>query len=119
MSVIIIIIIIIIISCNLKSYHYCKLNKNSLVSIWSLQSLRSLRKKNVQRSQRSYGNYFPAIVVIAAITIAEIQLLLFQRTLSLRSLESGFHIFAAVAELFSLSDRSGHMETRLNKAIVL
>ena len=42
-------------------------------------------KKNVQRSQRSYGNHFPAIVVIAAITIAEIQLLLSQRTLSLRS----------------------------------
>ena len=112
--IIIIIIITIIISCNLKSNL-----KNSLVSIWSQRSLRLLRKKNVQRSQRSYGNHFPAIVVIAAITIAEIQLLLCQRTLSLRSLESGFHIIAAVAELFSLSDRSGHMETRLNKAIVL
>ena len=29
------------------------------------------------------------------------------------------NVVAAIAELFSLSDRSGHMETRLNKAIVL
>ena len=28
------------------------------------------------------------------------------------------NVVAAIAELFSLSDRSGHMETRLNKAIV-
>ena len=40
-------------------------------------------KEKVQRSQRSYGNHFPAIVAIAAITIAEIQLFLSQRTLSL------------------------------------
>ena len=30
-------------------------------------------KKKVQRSQQSYGNHFPAIVAIAATTIAEIE----------------------------------------------
>ena len=54
---------------------------------------------------------------IAATTITEIQKVLSQRSLSLRSLESGFHM---IAELFFLSnrsyhsDRSNHMETGLN-----
>ena len=42
-----------------------------------------VEKEKVQRSQRSYGNHYPAIVAIAAITIAEIQLFLSQQTLSL------------------------------------
>ena len=53
-----------------------------------------------QRSQRSYGNHFPEI---AATTIAEIELFLPQRSLSLRSLERDFlmiAMIAAIAELF-------------------
>ena len=57
-------------------------------------------KKKVQRSQRSYGNHFPAIVAIAATTIAEIEKVLSQRSLSLRSLESGFHMIEAIAKPF-------------------
>ena len=37
---------------------------------------------------------------IAATMIAEIENVLSQRSLSLRSLESGFHMIAAIAELF-------------------
>ena len=37
---------------------------------------------------------------IAATTIAEIENVLSQRSLSLRSLESGFHMIAAIAERF-------------------
>ena len=40
-----------------------------------------------------------------------------QRWLSLRSLESGFHMIAAIADFFFLSDRSDHsdhMETKPN-----
>ena len=58
------------------------------------------KKKKVQRS---YGNHFPAI---AATTITEIGLFLSQRSLwlrSLRSLESGFLMIAAIAELFFFS----------------
>ena len=40
-----------------------------------------------KKVQRSYGNHFPAI---RATTIAEIERFIFQRLLSLRSLESGF-----------------------------
>ena len=40
-----------------------------------------------KKVQRSYGNHSPAI---AATTIAEIELFISQRLLSLRSLESGF-----------------------------
>ena len=63
---------------------------------------------------------------IAATTIAEIELFLSQRSLSLRSLESDFlmiAMIAAIAELFFLSDcidhsdRSEHMETRLKLRI--
>ena len=73
----------------------------------------------------SYGNHFAAIVAIAVTMIADIELFLSQRLLSLRllrrlqSLESGFHMIAvitAIAELFFLSDGSDcsdHMETRL------
>ena len=53
-----------------------------------------------QRSQRSYGNHFPEI---AATTIAEMELFLPQRSLSLRSLERDFlmiAMIAAIAELF-------------------
>ena len=46
----------------------------------------------------TYGNHFPEIVAIAATTIAEIEKVLSQRVLSLRSLESGFHMIAAIAE---------------------
>ena len=55
-------------------------------------------------------------------TIAEIELFLSQRSLSLRllrSLESGFHMIPTIAELVFLSDRSDHsarsdhMKTRL------
>ena len=75
-------------------------------------------KKKVQqsqRSQRSYGSHSPAI---AAITIAEIELFLSQRSLPVRSLNSGFHIIAAIANFFFFfflsdrSDRSDHMETQ-------
>ena len=58
------------------------------------------KKKKVRRSQRSFGNHSPAI---AAITIAEIELFLSQGSLSLRSLKSGFHMIAAIAELFFFS----------------
>ena len=57
-------------------------------------------KKKLQRSQRSY-NHSPAIAAIAATTIAEIQKVLSRRSLSLRLLESGFHM---IAELFFLSE---------------
>ena len=72
----------------------------------SLRSLRSLRKKN----QRSYRNHSPAI---AAKTITEIELFVSQRSLSLRSLERGFHMItmiAAIAQVFFLSDRSDHSD---------
>ena len=67
------------------------------------------KKKEVQRSQRSYGNHSSAIV---ATTIAEKEKVLSQRSLLLRSLESGFQMIAVIAELFFfLSDRRDHMET--------
>ena len=47
----------------------------------------------------SYGNHFLAI---AATTIAEIELFLSQQSLSLRSLESGFHMIAIIAALAEL-----------------
>ena len=74
----------------------------------------------VQRLQRSYGNHFSAVV---ATTITEIELFLSQRSLLLRSLESGFLMIAMIAELFFLSDRcdhsdrSDHIETRLKLRI--
>ena len=60
-------------------------------------------QKKVHRSQRSYGNHFLAI---AATTIADIELFLSQRSFSLRSLESAFHmiaIIAAIAELLFIA----------------
>ena len=71
-------------------------------------------KIKVQRSRRSYGNHFLAI---AATTIAEIEKILSQRSLSLRSLAGGFLMIAAIAELFLLSDRSDHVETRFKLRI--
>ena len=62
-------------------------------------------KKKVQRSQRSYGNHSSTI---AATTIAEKEKVLSQRSLLLRSLESGFQMIAmiaVIAELF-FSQRS-------------
>ena len=59
-------------------------------------------KKKNQWSQRSYGNHFP---VIAATTIAEIEKILSQRSLSLRllrSLESGFLMITMITSLRSL-----------------
>ena len=50
----------------------------------------------------SYGNHFLAIAAIAATTIAEIELFLSQQSLSLRSLESGFHMIAIIAALAEL-----------------
>ena len=57
-------------------------------------------------------NHSPAI---EATTIAEIEKVPSKRLLSLRSLESGFHMIAAIAEFFpsDRSDHSDHMETRL------
>ena len=52
---------------------------------------------------------------IAATTITEVELFISQRTLL--SLESGFLMIAMIAELFFLSDRTGHMETRLKLRI--
>ena len=62
----------------------------------------SEKKKFSDRSDHSdhIRNYSPAI---AATTIAEIEKVPSQRLLSLRSLESGFHMIAAIAEFF-LSD---------------
>ena len=63
-----------------------------------------------KKVQRSYGNHSPAIAVT---TIAEIELFISQRLLSLRSLESGYMItmIAAIAEVFFfLSDRSDHSD---------
>ena len=62
----------------------------------SLGSLRSLRKKN----QRSDGNHWSAIAVK---TITEIQLFVSQRSLSLRSLESGFHMIAMIAAIAAIT----------------
>ena len=73
-----------------------------------------------KKVQRSYGNHSPAIV---ATTIFGIELFPCQRSSSLRSLrslESGFHMIAAIVELFFLSDRSDHsddMETRLKRQV--
>ena len=53
-----------------------------------------------KKVQRSYGNHSPAIV---ATTISGIELFPSQRSSSLRSLrslESGFHMIAAIAQLF-------------------
>ena len=53
-------------------------------------------------------------------TITDIELFISQRSLSLRSLEGGFLMIAmitAIAELFFLSDRSDHIETRLKLRI--
>ena len=57
-----------------------------------------------------HGNHSPAI---AATTIADIELFISQRPLSLGSLESGFHMIAmitAIAEVFVQSDRSNHSD---------
>ena len=71
-----------------------------------------------KKVQRSYGNHSPAIV---ATTISGIELFPPQRSSSLRSLrslESGFHMIAAIAQLFFfLSDRSDDMETRLKRQV--
>ena len=68
------------------------------------------------------------IVEIAGTTIADIEKVLSQRSLLLRSprsLESGFHMIATIAAIANLffflsdrsdnSDRSDHMETRLKE----
>ena len=47
-------------------------------------------------------NHFPAIVAIAATTIAEIEKVLSQQSLSLRSLENGFHMIAAIAVITAI-----------------
>ena len=56
-------------------------------------------QNKVYRSLRSYGNHFLAI---AATTNAEIELFLSQWSLSLRSLESGFHMIAIIAAIAEL-----------------
>ena len=58
-------------------------------------------------------NHSPAIA--ATTTVAEIWKVLSQRSLSLQSLESGFHMIARWTFFLSYhSDRSDHMETGLN-----
>ena len=57
-----------------------------------------------------------AISAIAATTVAEIEKVLSQRPLSLRSLEGGFHMIAAIAIAIFVndcSDRSDHVENGL------
>ena len=89
---------------------------------------RKQAKGGEKKVQRSHGNHFPAIVEIAATTVAGVEKVLSQRSLLLRSprsLESGFHMIAtiaAMAELFFFlsdrrdhSDRSDRMETRLKE----
>ena len=61
------------------------------------------KKKKRQKKKRTSA--------IAATTIADILKVISQRSLSLRSLESGFHM---IADIFFLSDRRDHMETGLN-----
>ena len=75
-----------------------------------IATISEIKKKFSNRSDHSddilIGNHFLAI---AATTIAEIELFLSQRSLSLRtlrslrSLESGFHMIAMIAELFLFS----------------
>ena len=58
------------------------------------------KKKKVQRTQRSYGNHSPAIAArIAATTIVEIEKALFQRLLSLRSLNLFFSAMAVIVAI--------------------
>ena len=82
-------------------------------------------KAEKKKVQRSHGKHFPAIVEIAATTVAGIEKVLSQRSLLLRSprsRESGFQMIATIAAMaelfFFLSDRRDHsdrMETRLKE----
>ena len=104
-------------------FYLVKMRNLSLVSIGSLRSLRKMfRDRRDRKSSISAivvaaiaGKWFPydrcdrwekkssAIAAIAATTIAEIEKVLSQWSLSLRSLESGFHM---IAELFFFCQRS-------------
>ena len=66
-------------------------------SDWSRPNL--LRSDWLLLIVASYTTHFLAI---AATTIAEIELFLSQRSLSLRSLEGGFHMIAIIAALAEL-----------------
>ena len=90
---------------------------------------RKQAKGGEKKVQRSHGNHFPAIVEIAATTVAGTEKVLSQRSLLLRSprsLESGFPMIAtiaAMAELFFFSAIAAikaivaiiYMETRLKE----
>ena len=68
-------------------------------------------KGQTKKVQRSYGNHSPAIT---ATTIAEIELFISQRLLSLRSLESGvMWSLWSQPSLNDHSDGSDYMETEL------
>ena len=99
-------------------FYLVKMPNLSLVSIWSLRSLCSLRKKSKKSS---------AIAIIrkplSSNRSDRIEKVLSQRSLSLQSLESGFHndrydrcdrwTFFFVRYRSDHRDRSHHMETRL------
>ena len=70
------------------------------------------KNKSSDHSDHNYGNHFPAIVAIAATTIAEIELFLSHDHWKVVSIK----IAIIAANFFFLSDRrdrSDHMETRL------
>ena len=70
------------------------------------------KSKSSDHSDHNYGNHFPAIVAIAATTIAEIELFLSHDHWKVVSIM----IAMIAANFFFLSDRrdrSDHMETRL------
>ena len=99
-------------------FYLVKMPNLRLVSIWSLRSLCSLRKKSKKSS---------AIAIIrkplSSNRSDRIEKVLSQRSLSLQSLESGFHndrydrcdrwTFFFVRYRSDHRDRSHHMETRL------
>ena len=68
-------------------FYLVKMRNLSLVSIWSLRSLWSLRKKSKK------GSAIAAIIrkPLSSNRSDRIEIVLSQRSLSLRSLESGFH----------------------------
>ena len=79
-------------------FYLVKMPNLSLVSIWSLRSPCSLRKKSKKSS---------AIAIIrkplSSNRSDRIEKVLSQRSLSLQSLESGFHMMAMIAEPFFLT----------------